>query len=268
MNHRTPVPQNQTGAAQPAQAGAPPGPAGVPPFIRADRVTVGYPDRVILRSLTFELVPGASLAVLGRNGSGKSTLLKTLAGIVPLLGGRLHYQGARGAREPVLGYVPQRGSLKMVFPLRVREVVEMGAYGRVPAGRRLSGPHRTRVQACLEELGVAPLAGKLFPELSGGQQQRVLIARALAADPDVLLLDEPLSGVDQLTADALIAFLAKFAASSARALLWASHHLTAVRAVVREAAWIDRGELVRGPVDRMLAPDRLHRFLRDEGWVE
>jgi ABC-type Mn2+/Zn2+ transport system ATPase subunit len=238
------------------------------PLIRFKEVTVGYPEQVILRSLTFDLAPGASVAILGRNGAGKSTLLKTFAGIVPPLAGQVRVHGPRVSGGLVFGYVPQRGSLKMVFPLTVREVVEMGTYSRVGPGRRLGRQDRERIERWMQELGVDALAGKPFPELSGGQQQRVLIARALVAEPDVLLLDEPLAGVDPLTAEALIAFLAKLSASSEGALLWASHHLAAVRAVVREAAWIDRGELVRGPVDQMLAPDLARKFLRDDDWVE
>jgi manganese/zinc/iron transport system ATP- binding protein len=238
------------------------------PLITLDDVTVGYREQVILRALNCELAPGTSLAILGRNGSGKSTLLKTLAGILPPLGGRIRYHGPKGEGALVFGYVPQRGSLKMVFPLTAREVVEMGTYSRVGPGRRLARQDRDRVQRWMQELGVEGLADKPFPELSGGQQQRVLIARALTAEPDVLLLDEPLAGVDSLTAETLIAFLQKVAASTERVVLWASHHLAAVRAVVREAAWIDRGELIRGPIDTMLAPDLVRTFLRDEGWVE
>ncbi len=238
------------------------------PFIRLNQVTVGYPEQVILRSLTVDVMPGASLAILGRNGSGKSTLLKTFAGIVPPLAGQIRYHGLHGNKNVVFGYVPQRGSLKMVFPLTVREVAEMGTYGRVRSGRRIGRTERERIQRWLEELGVEGLAEKPFPELSGGQQQRVLIARALAAEPDVLLLDEPLAGVDPLSADAVIAFLGKLSSSSERALLWASHHLAAVRRVVREAAWIDGGELVRGPVEAMLAPELVRTYLREDGWVE
>jgi ABC-type Mn2+/Zn2+ transport system ATPase subunit len=238
------------------------------PFISLDRVTVGYPEQVILRSLTLDLIPGDSLAILGRNGSGKSTLLKTLAGIIPPLAGQLRYHGPDGSGTLVFGYVPQRESLKMVFPLTVREVAEMGIYSRVGPGRRVGQQDREDIQRWLKELGVDGLADRPFPELSGGQQQRVLIARALAAEPDVLLLDEPLAGVDSLTADALIAFLSRLAASTGQVLLWASHHLAAVRHVVKEAAWVDRGELVRGPVDEMLAPDLVRAFLKEEGLVE
>jgi ABC-type Mn2+/Zn2+ transport system ATPase subunit len=238
------------------------------PFIRFDQVIVGYPEQVILRSLTFDLAPGASLAILGRNGSGKSTFVKTCAGIIPPLAGRIHYCGHRTNGGLVFGYVPQRGSLKMVFPLTVREVVEMGTYSRVGPGRPLRRNDHELVDRWMQELGVEGLARKPFPDLSGGQQQRVLIARALVGEPDVLLLDEPLAGVDPLTADALITFLAKLSASSERALLWASHHFAAVGAVVKEAAWIDRGELIRGPIEQMLAPDLVRTFLREDEWAE
>ena len=237
-------------------------------FVSLDTVTIGYPDRPILRTISFKLEPGASLAILGPNGCGKSTLLKTITGIVSPLAGEVHYHGPHKGGRVVFGYVPQRGMLDMVFPLTVREVVEMGTYGRVGPGQRLQREDRECVSQWLHELGVENLASTPFSLLSGGQQQRVLIVRALVTDPDVLVLDEPLTGVDPLTAEALVAFLSKFSASSERALLWASHHLAAVRLVVREAAWIDRGELIRGPVDAMLAPERVRTCLRKEGLVD
>lgn len=238
------------------------------PFVNLDNVTIGYPNRPILRSIGFIVKPGDSVAILGPNGCGKSTFLKTIAGIIAPLAGDMHYHGPHEGGTVVFGYVPQRGMLDMVFPLTVREVVEMGTYGRVGPGRRLRREDRDRVNAWLHELGVEDLAGKPFPELSGGQQQRVLIARALVAEPDLLVLDEPLAGVDPRTVEALVTFLSKLTASSERAMLWASHHLPAVRSVVREAAWIDRGELIRGPVDAMLAPERVRAFLREEGLVD
>lgn len=238
------------------------------PFLVAlTNVTVGYPGTPVLHGLTFDVQAGDRVALLGPNGCGKSSLLKTILGILPPLSGEVHAGPSASGRPLAFGYVPQRGTLDMVLPLTVREVVEMGLYGRLRPGQRVGRQARHTVDRCLEDVGLADLDRRPFSLLSGGQQQRVLIARALVGDPDLLVLDEPLAGVDPQTVETIVTLLGKLA-SSGLALLWASHHLPAVRKVVREVIWIDRGRLVRGSVGEMLAPDRIRTFLQAEGLID
>ncbi|MGH7254520.1 MAG: metal ABC transporter ATP-binding protein [Nitrospirales bacterium] len=238
------------------------------PIVSLSRVTVGYGRDPILRDCTLTLTAGETLALLGPNGSGKSSLLKTMLGIVPPLSGKIRWEEPQSGAGRACGYVPQRGTLEMALPLTVREVVEMGAYGRLGLCRPLGRHGRERVDWCLRELGLTGLDRRPYPHLSGGQQQRVLIARALAVEPTLLVLDEPLAGVDAQTAEAIVTLLGKLTTSDGLALLWVSHQLAAVRTVVKEVLWIEDGHMIRGPVDEMLAPDRVRTFLRDEGLVD
>src|SRR5205823_6406048 len=137
---------------------------------------------------------GEFLALLGPNGAGKTTLLRGLVGLIPVLAGELTYGLDRRASPP--GYVPQRDTLDPIFPLSAFEVVVMGTYARLPPLRPVGGRERRLAAECLAQVGLAALAPHPFWSLSGGQKQRVLIARALAAEPELLLLDEPTAGVD------------------------------------------------------------------------
>ena len=153
-----------------------------------ENVAVGYRRRAVLEGVTLRIGKGEAVGLLGANGSGKTTLLKTIAGILPTVKGEVQF-GVSG--RPTVGYVPQRESLDQAFMLSNLEVVLMGVCGRVGPGRFAGKGERKQAIECLERTGAANLAGKRFAELSGGQKQRVLIARALMAQPDLLLLVKP-----------------------------------------------------------------------------
>ena len=154
----------------------------------------------------------------------------------------------------------------MVFPLTVFEVALMGTYGHVGPGRRVTRLERAHVYCCLEEVGLADLARKPFPVLSGGQRQRVLIARALATNPDVLLLDEPLNGVDLQAAQLIMDLIARLHRDRGLAIVLVSHHLKMLRErdMVREVVWVHEGHLSRGPAGTMLDPQMVSRMLGAE----
>src|SRR5262249_51777410 len=159
------------------------------PIVALHDVNLGYDGRVVLRQVTFEVERGEFLALLGPNGAGKSTLLRGMLGLVPPLAGRIEYASDRRATPP--GYVPHRDSLDPIFPLTAAEVVLMGTYASM-GPLHVVGRAQHRVAAtALDQVGLSSLANEPFWTLSGGQKQRVLIARALAAQPQVLLLDEP-----------------------------------------------------------------------------
>jgi zinc transport system ATP-binding protein len=169
-------------------------------------LAVGYGRSPVLQNLNATIARGDSVGLLGANGSGKTTLLKTIAGILPPLAGEI--QSARGER-PVVGYVPQRETLDHAFLLTSLEIVLMGICGRLGPGKFVRKAEREWAVECLGRTGAENLGEKAFAELSGGQKQRVLIARALVARPDLLLLDEPTAGVDTAATNAITELLGK-----------------------------------------------------------
>lgn len=157
------------------------------------------PQRPALERITLSVAQGERLGVLGPNGGGKSTLIKLTMGLLEGYTGEVRVLGmspAEASRRKLIGYVPQRTTAELKFPLTVRQVVEMGASVGLPPWRGLSAEQRAHVDRCLELVGASDFASQHIGSLSGGQLQRVFIARALASGPKVLLLDEPTVGID------------------------------------------------------------------------
>jgi ABC-type Mn2+/Zn2+ transport system ATPase subunit len=172
-------------------------------------VSVFYGQRAALDSVSLSIAHGAQVAVVGPNGAGKSTLFKAMVGLITPRSGEMLIHGRPPAeyRDPI-AYVPQREEVDWRFPVTVFDVVAMGRYGRGRWLKRLTPVDREVVQRSLERLGIDPLAQRPIGELSGGQQQRAFLARALAQEPHVLLLDEPFTGVDVATREATLDLLA------------------------------------------------------------
>lgn len=189
------------------------------PIIAFREASVGYEARAVLDEVDLEIHAGDFVGLAGANGSGKTTLLKSMLGMLPLRRGSIETNFPLHS----LGYVPQSTTLDAYFPLSVGEVVAMGAYGRVHPLKRFPRTERVRVNAVLEQVGLAHLRRTGFFNLSGGQQQRVLIARALAVDPVLLLLDEPLSGVDQESRRAIVEVLTQINREQNLAIVISSH---------------------------------------------
>lgn len=169
---------------------------------------MGYPGRTILRDVTLTIPAGDQVAVVGPNGAGKSTLFKTLAGVLPLQGGEalIHCQPV-GTFKGCIAYVPQRSEADTHFPVTVQDVVSMGRFTKQGLFARQDTQDRAAVEYSLEQMGIADLAGRQLTDLSGGQLQRVYLARALAQQPHLLLLDEPFNGVDAATEEATLELL-------------------------------------------------------------
>lgn len=209
----------------------------------------------MVNRVSIEVKQGEIVGLLGPNGAGKTTLLRGVLGLIPVLAGRIEYGFDRLKNPP--GYVPQREALDPIFPLTVFEVVLMGAYARLTPLRPVSRQQRQLAAACLEQVGLAPLAGRPFWTLSGGQKQRVLIARALAAEPEVLMLDEPTSGVDPGAAATIMELIAQLNRDRGLTVILVSHHLRLVRALVRSVIWVEEGRVSKGATQSMLAPERV-----------
>lgn len=201
------------------------------PALHAEHLSFAYGDEPVLDDVCLELAAGEFAALVGPNGSGKSTLLRVLLGLLPAGAGavRLFGEDPRGLRHHGrLGYVPQRPRLDPELPATVEEVVQTGRLARRGWWRRPRAVDRAAVDHALESVALAELRVRRMTELSGGQQQRVMIAKALASEPELLVLDEPVAGVDaesqRLFRDSLVHLVAEHAA----AVLLVSHELGAV----------------------------------------
>jgi ABC-type Mn2+/Zn2+ transport system ATPase subunit len=224
------------------------------PLIELEGAAVGYGRRPLFTGVDMVVREGDFLAVVGPNGGGKTTIVRTALGALPLLAGR------RGGRRPLrIGYVPQREHVDAIWPFRTREVVRMG---RVPlAGplRRLGPGDDEAVHRALARVRIEHLAGHGYGELSGGQRQRTLIARALAADPELLVLDEPTNGMDPAAELATMDLLRELHAGGGLAVVMVSHRLEAVANYARTLAFVDHPRhLFRlGALEEMLRPEAL-----------
>ena len=225
-------------------------------MLTVEKAALGYGRRAVLRHVNLEIARGSFAGVLGPNGSGKTTLLKTLAGIIPPLEGRVVLQGT-----PVLGYVPQREALDPLGLLAAMEVALMGVCGRIGPGRRLGRAGRDLTRQCLRDCGAEDLAQQRFGQLSGGQKQRVLIARALAAQPDFLVLDEPTAGIDAAAAQAIAQLLVKLHRERGLTILLVTHDLALARQHLQEVVWVRDGRVEHGPVSQFLTRDKIEEML-------
>lgn len=171
-------------------------------------LTVAYEKRPVLYGVDVQVPEGMLVGIVGPNGAGKSTLIKAIMGIVPTAGGWVKVFG-KGFRENArrVGYVPQRESVDWDFPVNVMDVVLMGRYGKLGLMGRVGKEDRMFASECLDKVGMLPYAKRQISNLSGGQQQRVFLARALAQQSDLYLMDEPFVGVDAATEAAIIELL-------------------------------------------------------------
>jgi manganese/iron transport system ATP-binding protein len=166
------------------------------PILEASHVTVRYNGRAALEDLSFRLVSGERIAVVGPNGAGKSTLFKVIAGVIDPTAGEVTVAGHCPGGHICIAYVPQRSQVDWTFPVTVADVVMMGRTGQVGLLRRPGRQDWEYVQQCLQVVDMVDLADRQIGELSGGQQQRMFVARALAQEAELMLMDEPLTGLD------------------------------------------------------------------------
>ncbi|MDU6536613.1 metal ABC transporter ATP-binding protein [Mixta calida] len=164
-------------------------------MIKLNNLVTGYRGRALSQPLNGQFTPGSLTAIMGANGVGKSTLLKTLAGLLPAVSGTVRY----AQRKPQIAWLPQQSDIDHQFPLRVGDVVAMGSWPSTGMLRGMGRTMRKRIDDALMQVGLIHLAGRAISQLSGGQFQRMLFARMLVQDADILLLDEPFTGIDSQT---------------------------------------------------------------------
>ncbi|GLY93931.1 metal ABC transporter ATP-binding protein [Actinoplanes sp. NBRC 103695] len=227
--------------------------------LRYAGVSVGYHGTPVLTHVDLELRPGQRLALVGPNGAGKSTLIKSVLGLAPILRGTAEVLGSEpAAARDRAGYVPQTDTLDADFPVSVRQVVMMGRYRRIGWWRPARAADRLAVAGALERVGLADRAGHRFGTLSGGQRQRVLLARAIAAEPRLLLLDEPFNGVDAVSQEAISRVLRELSADGT-ALVLSTHDLTVARDLADLVCLVNGRQWAVGPPAETLTAEPLRR---------
>jgi manganese/zinc/iron transport system ATP- binding protein len=225
------------------------------PLITLKNLSIGYNNQPVLSGISLTIDRAGFTALLGANGSGKSTMLKTLLGLLPPVAGRIDTSSA-GA-PLVFGYVPQFIQFDPIYLLTGFDVALMGAYGRVRPGRLVPSVERAFTRECLRAAGAEEFSRKRFAELSGGQKQRVLIARALTARPDVLVLDEPTAGVDRDATNAVLEFISQIRKEKKITVLLVTHDFAAVRHYAEQVIWLHEGQVLCGTVKELLTAEHL-----------
>lgn len=222
-------------------------------------VTVAYGRRPVLWNIDLTIDEPCMFGIIGPNGAGKSTLLKAALGLVPLAGGRIAFFGRPFAEvRRRVGYVPQRETVDWDFPVCVSDVVLMGTYARLGWFRRPGPRERALAADCLARVGLADVAGRQIGKLSGGQQQRVFLARALAQQADVYVLDEPMSGVDARSQELIFGVLSELR-DAGRLIVVVHHDLRTAAEWFDRVALVDMRLVAAGPTAAVLTPQNLER---------
>ena len=232
-------------------------------LLRCERLVVGHSGRPLLPAFDLEITRGTFVTVVGRNGSGKTTLIRTLLGLLPPVDGRV-VRAAPGLR---FAYIAQAVTLDRALPLRARDVV---AWGQLGGWSFLAPASRARTKAmcdrALAEAGATALAERPFRTLSEGQKQRVLLARALAAAPDVAFLDEPTSAMDIVAEESAVSHLGRIARERHIAIVVITHAINVVSRFADQVIFLDRddGIVVSGPATTVVAHPTFKRQLAPE----
>jgi ABC-type Mn2+/Zn2+ transport system ATPase subunit len=225
---------------------------GPPPALEVRGLWAGYNRRPALEDVTFQAAQGDIVGVIGPNGSGKSTLLKAILGLLPPWRGQVLVMGQPAAvQQRRMGYMPQVERVDWDFPVTVGDVALMGRYARRGLLRRTTREDREAASAALERVGMLPLRDRLIGELSGGQRRRALLARALANNPVLLLLDEPMAGLDATAQHQLLDIIGDLQASGTTIVL-CTHDLSCVSICCAKALCLNRRQVAFGPPDAVL----------------
>ncbi|MBN1425375.1 metal ABC transporter ATP-binding protein [Candidatus Fermentibacteria bacterium] len=218
--------------------------------------TVRLGDIVALQSVTLTLHQGEQVAVVGPNGAGKSTLLKTIAGLLQPSSGSVLVYGHRPPGHICIAYLPQRNVVDWAFPVTVGDVVMMGRIGRLGLFRRPSRHDHMIVAGCLNTVGLSDLLGQRIAELSGGQQQRMFIARALAQEAGLMVMDEPLTGLDATSQEAILDLLAEFPRRNVATVV-TNHDLTMSSQRFDRIVLLNSRVIADGPPEKVLTEKNL-----------
>lgn len=240
-------------------AGGPAG--GTVPAIGIESLTVRYADILALHDVSLRLQQGNICALVGVNGSGKSTLFKAIMGLVTAGTGtvRIFGSGPKSARKNnLLTYVPQSEDVDWTFPVSVHDVVMMGRYGRLGPTRRPRAADREAVEHALDQVGLTSLASRQIGALSGGQRKRAFVARGIAQEARLMLLDEPFAGVDKGSEATMTALLQRLRADG-KTILISTHDLAGIPRFCDEAVLLHQRVLAHGDPSEVLTTENLAR---------
>jgi len=226
------------------------------PIIEFSHATLGYGRKIVLNDISFSILPGEYLGIVGPNGAGKTTIVRTILGSIPPISGEVRVRSDSGGALRI-GYVPQRDTIDYVLPYTVSEVVMMGRYRQIGLLRRPGARDRDVVKQALVHAAVDGLADRPFRDLSGGQKQRVLIARALATQPEILILDEPTNGMDLPSRVSVLELINELHHGKQLTVIMISHLLDDVANHVRRIALVEPNFFQVGHVDEVLTADNL-----------
>ncbi|WP_337876402.1 metal ABC transporter ATP-binding protein [Elioraea sp.] len=229
------------------------------PALTVQHLSVAYDKAPVLWDVSWTTPQAGLVAIVGPNGAGKSTLLKAVLGLVPRLSGEVRVFGLPFAEARArVGYLPQRASVDWDFPATALQVVAQGRYPRVGWFRPLPRAERERARAALAEVGMAEFADRQIGQLSGGQQQRVFLARALALEADLYLMDEPFAGVDAATERAIVEVLQRLAGEG-RAVIAVHHDLATAPQYFDHVLLLNVRAIAAGPMATTFTPENLAR---------
>ncbi len=235
---------------------------GYRPDLRVNNITVTYNNgHTAIRNAGFRLTGGTICALVGINGSGKSTLFKSIMGMVRPCAGTVTIDNlpvARALRKNLIAYVPQTEEVDWHFPVLVSDVVMMGRYGRMSFLRIPRAEDQAQVERALARVGMTKLAGRQIGELSGGQRKRVFLARALAQQGRVMLLDEPFTGIDVQTENAIIDLLKSLRAEG-HLILVSTHNLASIPEFCDRVVVVNRTILAEGPTGTTFTRENLEQ---------
>jgi len=227
------------------------------PILEIRNASFGYGRKLILTGIDLRIARGDFVGLVGPNGVGKTTMARAILGTIRPRSGTVAYAGGR---PPRFGYVPQRKGLDSLFPLTTRDIVLMARLRRGPFGS-FDASDRARADAAIESVGLSERADAMYRDLSGGLQQRALIARALAVDPDFLILDEPTAGLDLLSSHAVLDLIVRLHACGHFTVMLISHALDEVAAAARTLILMEaQGRMEVGPKAEVLTADKLGRL--------
>lgn len=241
----------------------------MPTIIKFEHASFGFPGVVALKDITLDIGEGEFVGVIGPNGSGKTTLCRAVLGLMRPLEGSLQIfdcacQELRCHHRARIGYLPQKGVLDRDFPITALEAVMMGRYGALGILRRPTKQDRDIALRALENVGLADHRDTALGQLSGGQQQRVLIARALAQQPQVLLLDEPTTGIDITTQHSVLDLVRGLHQDMGLTILLITHDINMIRAHVDRLVLLKTRLYAAGAPDEVLRPDILRQVYGKE----
>jgi ABC-type Mn2+/Zn2+ transport system ATPase subunit len=239
------------------------------PIIRFDDATFGFPGVVALQRISLEIMQGEFVGVIGPNGSGKTTLCRAVLGLMAPVEGTLRVfncvcQELRCHHRARIGYLPQKGAIERNFPVTVLEAVMMGRYGALGLFTRPSARDREIAVEALSHVGMEHHRDTALGELSGGQQQRVFIARALAQQPQVLLLDEPTTGLDITTQHSVVELIQQLHNDLGLTILLITHDINMIRTRVDRLVLLKTKLYASGPPQEVLKPDILSQVYGKE----